>query len=204
MAESTQNIMQFMTVVSKLKSLKRTGWVKSGIANPEHVADHMYMMAVMTFFIDEEDLNLSRERCLKLALVHDMAECIVGDITPFCGVSKKEKHAMEQDAMTKISRLAGKVGKELISLWEEYESQSTPEAKFVKNLDRFDMILQAYQYEQESVNVCDLQEFFDSTEGKFDHCLVNTWVTELKKQRVRLRTDQNGIHHDKTNLNLNA
>lgn len=40
--------------------------------------------------------------------------------------------------------------------------------------------------------------------GKFDHCLVNTWVTELKKQRVRLRTDPNGIHHDKTNLNLNA
>lgn len=36
--------------------------MKSGIANPEHVADHMYMMAVMTFFIDEEDLNLSRER----------------------------------------------------------------------------------------------------------------------------------------------
>jgi putative hydrolase of HD superfamily len=33
---------------------------------------------------------------MKLALVHDMAECIVGDITPYCGVSKDEKHAKER------------------------------------------------------------------------------------------------------------
>ena len=33
---------------------------------------------------------------MKLALVHDMAECIVGDITPYCGVSKEEKHAKER------------------------------------------------------------------------------------------------------------
>lgn len=34
--------------------------------------------------------------CMKLALVHDMAECIVGDITPYCGISKEEKHAKEK------------------------------------------------------------------------------------------------------------
>lgn len=30
-----------------------------------------------------------------MALVHDIAECIVGDITPFCGVSKEEKKRRE-------------------------------------------------------------------------------------------------------------
>lgn len=30
-----------------------------------------------------------------MAIVHDLAECIVGDITPFCGVSLEEKHARE-------------------------------------------------------------------------------------------------------------
>lgn len=34
--------------------------------------------------------------CLKMALVHDLAECIVGDITPHCGVSKEEKHQKEK------------------------------------------------------------------------------------------------------------
>ena len=32
---------------------------------------------------------------MKLAIVHDLAESIVGDITPSCGVSKAEKYARE-------------------------------------------------------------------------------------------------------------
>lgn len=35
-------------------------------------------------------------RCIKLALVHDMAECIVGDIAPSDNVSKEEKHRREE------------------------------------------------------------------------------------------------------------
>jgi len=35
-------------------------------------------------------------RCVKMALVHDIAECIVGDITPHDGVSKTDKHFREQ------------------------------------------------------------------------------------------------------------
>jgi len=33
---------------------------------------------------------------MKLALVHDMAECIVGDIAPMDNVSKAEKHRREK------------------------------------------------------------------------------------------------------------
>lgn len=33
---------------------------------------------------------------MKMAIVHDLAECIVGDITPFCGVSKEEKYRREE------------------------------------------------------------------------------------------------------------
>ena len=35
-------------------------------------------------------------RCVKMALVHDMAECIVGDLTPHDNVSKEEKHSREK------------------------------------------------------------------------------------------------------------
>ena len=35
--------------------------MRRGVKNPEHVADHMYMMAVMTFFI-QDDHNLNKER----------------------------------------------------------------------------------------------------------------------------------------------
>ena len=35
-------------------------------------------------------------RCIKMALVHDMAESIVGDITPHDGVSDADKHQQEE------------------------------------------------------------------------------------------------------------
>lgn len=34
-------------------------------------------------------------RCIRMALVHDLAESIVGDITPHNGVSKDEKYRRE-------------------------------------------------------------------------------------------------------------
>ena len=44
-------------------------------------------------------------RCLELAVIHDLAECIVGDITPMCGVPVEEKHRREKAAMDSITQL---------------------------------------------------------------------------------------------------
>lgn len=182
------DLLKFMTLVGKLKSTKRTGWVYSGVKSPESVSDHMYRMAVMSFLLNgrSEGANINRDHCIKLALVHDMAECIVGDITPSDGVSKEEKHRREQLAMEYLSSLVGEeVGKEFVSLWQEYEAQETGEAKFVKDLDRFEMILQAHEYEEseEKTGSGWLQEFFDSTKDKFQHPLVQDWVEKLNTLR---------------------
>lgn len=55
---------------------------------------------------------------------------------------------------------------EVASLWHEYESCSSPEAQLVKDFDKLEMIIQAYEYEQAQSGM-KLQEFFDSTAGKF-------------------------------------
>jgi len=55
---------------------------------------------------------------LKLALVHDLAECIVGDITPLCGVDPAEKHQREDAAMKELAQLAGSCGSELYRLYK--------------------------------------------------------------------------------------
>ena len=52
-----------------------------------------------------------------MALVHDLAECIVGDITPHCGVSKEDKHRMEDEAMEKICNNLGERGAEMLKLF---------------------------------------------------------------------------------------
>lgn len=182
------NILKFLTLVGQLKATKRTGWVETRVKSPESVSDHMYRMSIICFLVGNQDgdsgTKLNKDHCIKVALVHDLAECIVGDLTPYCGIPKEEKHQKEKKAMEELSKLAGgEAGKELYALWEEYENQSTPEAKFVKDVDRFEMILQAFEYESEENRTKELQQFYDSTHGKFCHPLVQGWVEELYKQR---------------------
>lgn len=72
----------------------------------------------------------------------------------------------------------------LCILHKEYESQSTPESNAVKDLDIFDMILQAHEYELRMEDPGRLQEFFDSTNGKLKHPKVVEWAEELYKRRA--------------------
>lgn len=67
----------------------------------------------------------------------------------------------------------------------EYENQETKEAILVKDLDRFDMICQAFEYEESRNKPLGLQEFFDATEGRFKHPEVKRWVEELKLKRAQ-------------------
>nr|XP_031535720.1 HD domain-containing protein 2 [Vicugna pacos] len=160
----------------------RTGWVYRNVQKPESVSDHMYRMAVMALVTKDEHLN--KDRCVRLALVHDMAECIVGDIAPADNVPKEEKHRREEEAMKQLTQLLPEdLRKELYELWEEYETQSSAEAKFVKQLDQCEMILQASEYEDLENKPGRLQDFYDSTAGKFSHPEIVQLVSELEGER---------------------
>ncbi|XP_054618416.1 HD domain-containing protein 2 [Dunckerocampus dactyliophorus] len=175
-------MLQFLKLIGQLKRVPRTGWVYNKVKDPESVSDHMYRMALMALTIT--DPTVDKDRCLKMALVHDMAECIVGDITPLDNVGKAEKHRREEAAMRQLMNLTpGSVGQEMYGLWEEYENQSSPEARLVKDFDRLEMILQAHEYEELEGTPGRLQEFFDSTEGRFRHPDVLQLVGSLNDER---------------------
>uniref|UniRef100_A0A8B9XC87 5'-deoxynucleotidase HDDC2 n=1 Tax=Bos mutus grunniens TaxID=30521 RepID=A0A8B9XC87_BOSMU len=114
----TRNLLQFLRLVGQLKRVPRTGWVYRNVQKPESVSDHMYRMAVMALVTKDEHLN--KDRCVRLALVHDMAECIVGDIAPADNVPREEKHRREEEAMKQLTQLLPEdLQKELYELWEE-------------------------------------------------------------------------------------
>ncbi|KAH8248575.1 hypothetical protein KR032_001046, partial [Drosophila birchii] len=175
-------ILQFMELIGNLKHTKRTGWVLRDVNDCESISGHMYRMSMLTFLLDGSE-GLNQIRCMELALVHDLAESLVGDITPFCGVSKDEKRAMEFKAMEDICKLIEPRGKRIMELFEEYEHGQSAESKFVKDLDRLDMVMQAFEYEKRDNCLLKHQEFFDSTEGKFNHPFVKKLVNEIYEQR---------------------
>ena len=87
------NALKIFKVIGQLKTLKRTGWVQNEVSLPESVADHMYRMSMLSFFITDPTIN--RDKLMKICLCHDLAEAIVGDITPYDGVSKEDKKKLE-------------------------------------------------------------------------------------------------------------
>ncbi|XP_074541132.1 5'-deoxynucleotidase HDDC2 [Halichoeres trimaculatus] len=183
------NMLKFMKLIGQLKRVPRTGWVYRNVKKPESVSDHMYRMAMMSLTIT--DPTVDKDRCIKLALVHDMAECIVGDIAPSDNISKEEKHRREEEAMRHLSSLVPDgLKQEIYGLWEEYETQSSPEARLVKQFDLLEMILQAHEYEELEGTPGRLQEFFDSTNGRFHHPDVLQLLSSLNEER--------GCHMTKT------
>ncbi|RLM78874.1 uncharacterized protein C2845_PM12G04650 [Panicum miliaceum] len=181
-APAPSNAIDFLTLCYRLKTTKRAGWVKRGVQAPESVADHMYRMGVMAL-VAADLPGVNRDRCVKMAIVHDIAEAIVGDITPSDNVPKEEKNRMEKEALDHMCELlgGGPRAQEIRELWMEYENNASLEAKVVKDFDKIEMILQALEYEKEQGR--DLEEFFQSTAGKFQTDIGKAWAAEIASRR---------------------
>ncbi|XP_043195811.1 5'-deoxynucleotidase HDDC2-like isoform X2 [Amphibalanus amphitrite] len=189
--EEHRKLLDFFRIVGKLKHLKRTGWVRCDVTEPETVAGHMYRMSIMAM-VAAGRAHVDQTRAVKMALVHDLAEALAGDITPHCGVSDGDKHARELAALeTMVQPLDDRVASEIMALFVEYESNQTAEARFVHDLDKLDMILQADEYE--AAQGRDLQQFFDSTREVFRTEEGQGMAAVLRRQRdERRRTGDGG------------
>ncbi|XP_010265347.1 PREDICTED: HD domain-containing protein 2-like [Nelumbo nucifera] len=179
---SASSAIDFLTLCHRLKTTKRKGWINHGIKGAESIADHMYRMALMALIAGDLP-GVNRERCIKIAIVHDIAEAIVGDITPADGVPKAEKSRREQEALDEMCEVlgGGLRAEEIKELWAEYENNSSIEANLVKDFDKVEMILQALEYEVDHGKVLD--EFFLSTAGKFQTEIGKNWAAEITSRR---------------------
>ena len=138
--------LDFLRLLGKLKTVPRAGWVLRGVHDPESVADHSWRMSVMALFLLQDLPNVSAVRACQIALVHDMAEAEVGDITPFDGITPEDKHQREHDAMENISRMLTQCttansasSAQLLELYQEYDKGQTLEAQYVKDIDKLDI-----------------------------------------------------------------
>ena len=139
-----KTIDNLVDILGKFKDLKRSGWIKRQVRLPESDADHSFSVALICWLLAPDELN--KQKCLELALTHDLAEIYAGDPTPVDKVSPQDKYNNEKQAITKI---AAKLNKpELIELFEELETQKTKESIFVKGIDRLDNVVTASWYDK--------------------------------------------------------
>lgn len=141
--------LDFLTQIIDLKDVTRKGWELRGVENPEMVASHSWGVALLTINY-VEDTKLDKIRAIKMALIHDIAEAETGDRAigeVYQEITDEERVIDEKEAWDMFEELGDTRGWR--ELWEEFETESSPEAKFVADMDLLDMCLTAVRYEQQ-------------------------------------------------------
>jgi len=120
----------------------------------------------MCMVLAEKGIN--REKALKMAIIHDIAEAETGDIITKESwekggtMSRKEKIKLEEAALDKLMGFLGKdTAEEIRKLWKEYTEGKTKEAVFVRDIDVAEMIIQAYSYHTRNKSRKPLHGFWD-------------------------------------------
>ena len=134
----------FIKEAEGLKSTLRTAWTAEG--RQESTAEHSWRLALFAGVMCREFPELDREKVLMMCLVHDLGERYSGDISAALRPDAGDKLNQEREDVQRICGFLpkGKEG-EVSGLWEEYCQGITPEARFVKALDKAETIIQHSQ-----------------------------------------------------------
>jgi len=127
-----------------LKRLPRTGWIQRGVNNPETIASHCWGVSFLTILLvdhlKKKGINVNVEKCLKMAIIHDFHEAVLGDI-PTPALDPDTKRMIEKIVVERTIKIP-----EYRGLSIEYIEEKSLEAKIVKLADLLDMVLQAGDY----------------------------------------------------------
>lgn len=174
--------LEILYQIFKLKNLFRQGWLKRDIPSSigESVADHSFGTAMTAWIIAKKfRLDLDIEKILKMALVHEIGEIYAGDITPVDGVSLEDKYQRELESIEKVFADYPN-NEEFINLWKEFEEAKSPEAIFMKQIDKFEMGLQASIYQGHGYDK--MEEFLQSAERVIIDDDLKELFTEVREK----------------------
>ena len=119
------------------------------LSGAESVAEHTFGVAVLALLIGDSVAGLDRGRLLAIALLHDFAEALLGDLPASARrlIGADVKRAAERRAIAELfAELPAR--DEYLALWEEYLAGASAEARLIKELDRVEMLAQALAYER--------------------------------------------------------
>jgi putative hydrolase of HD superfamily len=173
-----EGLIDFLILAGKLKQIQRTGWIKTGITNPESVSDHTFRVSLIAMILSDLK-RLDTEKVLKMSLIHDLPESILGDLTPS---QKKEDHRqLENQEMKKIlSLLHPDLEYEYSKLWYEFQEMTSSEAELIYAADKLEMLLQAFEYSEKEIDPNRIEQFLDTKIPKNYRGLYNLIINRYK------------------------
>jgi putative hydrolase of HD superfamily len=132
----------FLLEADKLKSILRRTPLGDA-SRLENSAEHSWHLGLAAMVLAEyAPPGIEAGRVLELVTVHDLVEIDAGDTFAYDPEHALTKADRERTAADRIfGLLPSAEGARLRALWEEFEEQHTPEARFANALDRFQALL---------------------------------------------------------------
>ena len=111
--EKINKVLEFYILTNNLKNQIRSGVTIWHISKErlESVAEHIYGTCMLAIALDSEyDFNIDIKKAILMLTIHELEECYIGDLTPFDNITKEEKIAKGEQAVSEI--LSGLIKKE--------------------------------------------------------------------------------------------
>ena len=132
-----QAIIDFIREIDKLKGVERKT-KPLGLVRFENSAEHSWQLAVMTLSLSHFSAGpIDVLRTIKMLLLHDVGEIDTGDTIVYATEIREQRKVEELAAVRRIcGMLPAELNSEFLGLWQEFEAEETPEAKFAHAMDR--------------------------------------------------------------------
>lgn len=144
-----KKILKVFLTLQWAKELPRQGFIALGFKRNEadSVAAHSWTTAMLTYMLAQEMVKdgakVDVNRAVKMALFHDMAETIVGDVGTFVkGMAGGAFAPIEEEGLKWLVADLPQ-NQEITLLVHEYMQRKTLEARLVKVADNLDALAQA-------------------------------------------------------------
>jgi len=135
MSNKLTAITEYFLELNALKFINRRTYIDDGV-RVENSAEHSWHLAMACWSIARSlGIDLSEEKLLKLALVHDLGEIDAGD-TFLYSDDRNTAHEAERECVKRLEKHKGNSIFDLSELWEEQETGKSIEAKLLKTVDR--------------------------------------------------------------------
>lgn len=142
MNKRLQKQMEFSLEIDKEKNIFRQTHL-SNQGRRENDAEHAWHMAVMSYILKEyanDSIDISR--VMMMCLIHDIVEIDAGDTYAYDRDAKETQRNREQKARDRIYSLLPSDQKEELSLiFDEFEANETPEARFAHAMDNLQPLM---------------------------------------------------------------
>ncbi len=180
--DDVDNLLRLLSRTDRLERFPRTGWLASGVQDPESVAAHSWEVAIVALWLaDHVDEAVDAERVLRIAVLHDIGEAMLTDLPrPVKELVGPER--VEEAEGAAVEAVLDGLGEDWSGAVEEYRARSTPEARLVKAADRIQMMAKSVSYDAQGRG--DVSRFWSSRDAfdDFGFDLVGEIFDELRRR----------------------